>query len=60
PDNGGILPVLTAALRSVDPAQAVRAHLALAGDRLHIGSREYELSEPSGFEVLPSFLRGAF
>jgi len=52
PDKGSILPVLTAALRAVDPAQAVRAHLALAGDRLQIGAREYELSDAGRIFVI--------
>jgi len=59
PDNGAILPVLAAALRAVDPEQAVRAHLALSGDRLQIGSREYELSEAGRIFVIGGGKAGA-
>ncbi|MBI5444693.1 MAG: DUF4147 domain-containing protein [Deltaproteobacteria bacterium] len=39
------LSIVEAALRAVDPADAVRAHLRVEGDRLRLGDRDYALSD---------------
>lgn len=41
----GILSVLEAAIRAVDPAEAVCAHVALARDRLQIGPQIFHIEE---------------
>ncbi|MCX6031802.1 MAG: glycerate kinase [Chloroflexi bacterium] len=40
-----ILRILDAAIRAVDPAEAVRAHVTVAGNRLRIGPATYSLDE---------------
>ena len=40
-----IIAVLEAAIRAVDPREAVRSHVALRGDDLRIGDRDYRLNE---------------
>jgi glycerate 2-kinase len=40
-----IIAVLDAAIRAVDPREAVRVHVARSGDDLRIGDRSYRLSE---------------
>ncbi len=40
-----ILRILDAAIRAVDPSEAMRAHAAVEGDRLRIGPRSYPLAE---------------
>jgi glycerate 2-kinase len=40
-----IISVLNAAIRAVDPREAVRSHVALSGDELCIGERAYRPSE---------------
>lgn len=42
--RGRALPILSAALASVDPAAAVRRYLSLEGDSLYVGGKAYDLS----------------
>jgi hydroxypyruvate reductase len=44
PQGGVVLAALEAALASVDPYQAVKAHVRRAGERLEIGDAVYDLS----------------
>ena len=43
--RGIIASVLAAAIRAVDPAVAVKTHVAREGDEVHIGPRTFHLSE---------------
>src|SRR5450756_1442931 len=45
PEAPQIAQVLAAALQAVDPAAAVRAHLAMEGESLRIGAERYDLGE---------------
>ncbi len=54
-----ILSILEHALRAVEPQQAVLQHLALAGDRLTVGSRSYDLADVGRILVVGAGKAGA-
>ncbi len=47
-----VLPILSAALHAVDPINAVKRHMSLAGDELRIGQRVYDLSRYENIYVI--------
>jgi glycerate-2-kinase len=47
-----ILPILSAALRAVDPVAAVRRHVYLEDNTLHIGDRTYDLRQYENIYVV--------
>jgi glycerate 2-kinase len=59
PETPQIAQVLAAALQAVDPAAAVRAHLALEGESLRIGGERYDLREIKRILVIGGGKAGA-
>jgi glycerate 2-kinase len=47
-----VLPILSAALKAVDPIAAVKRHVALDGQHLRIGERTYDLDEYHNIYVI--------
>ena len=47
-----VLPILSASLAAVDPINAVKRHMSLMGDELHIGQRIYDLNEYRNIYVI--------
>jgi hydroxypyruvate reductase len=47
-----ILPILSAALRAVDPIGAVKRHVAMEGNKLRVGARTYDLGKYRNIYVI--------